>query len=34
MLMDKYAKTRRERKEDAYAKAEHGGRRCPALSVA
>lgn len=32
--MDKYAKTRRKRKEETHAKAEHGGRRHPALSAA
>ncbi len=33
--MDKYATTRRKRKEDTHAKAEHGGRRrYPALSAA
>lgn len=32
--MDKYATTGRKRKEDTHAKAEHGGRRHPALSAA
>lgn len=32
--MDKYATTRRKRKEDIHAKVEHGRRRHPALSAA
>ena len=31
--MDKYATTRRKRKEDTHAKAEHGVRIHPALST-
>ena len=31
--MDKYATTRRKRKEDTHAKAEYGGRRYPALTI-